>query len=647
LPPSNITLYAIYSANTYAVTFNANTPTGVAATGTMANMSIVAGTAKALTTKNFLRTGYVFDGWNTAADGTGTSYTDAQSVTFFGNTTLYAKWLVILTYNGNGFGGGTVPTAVNMVVGSSRATATSNITRTGFTFAGWNTAANRSGTSFAVGDSITVTVPTTLFAMWNLTITFNGNTQTTGSVPSALTSNEHSFVTLPGNAGTLSKTGLIFTGWNTLANGLGTHYEVGETFTSTTGNVTLFAEWTTGCSPTTSYGNGDQLSTFGTVGKCAYVIPAGVTSIDFLTVGGGGGGGTNAGSGGGGGGIVYQTNVTVTPGQVLLIITGKGGSAGVNGDPSMITIGGVEYQGRGGALGPTYRSNGSATCTNGVFARPLGGEGTYANGGRGGNGSSGQYVQGCIGESGTAISISGTSTLYGAGGGGGAYTATAGLGGGGIANSGAGNGGGDYVAGGAGIANRGGGGGGGGAGSASGGTGGSGVNIIAFNFTSSITFDSNTATSGSITTTTWTQSTPGESLVIQNSGTLAKLGFSFTGWNTAANGSGTMVQPGTTITPQGPLTYYAIWVADTFTVTFDANGGTGSMTAQRFTAGVGQALTSNANLITRTGFTFAGWTTNANGTGTSYTNNQSVTLYAGVHSLCKMECKYIRSYFWK
>jgi uncharacterized repeat protein (TIGR02543 family) len=91
-----------------------------------------------------------------------------------------------------------------------------------------------------------------------------------------------------------------------------------------------------------------------------------------------------------------------------------------------------------------------------------------------------------------------------------------------------------------------------------------------------------------------------------------------------------MVQPGATITPQGPLTYFATWVADTFTVTFNANGGTGSMTAQRYTAGISQALTSNASLITRTGFAFGGWTVNADGTGTSYTNNQAVILYAGV-----------------
>jgi uncharacterized repeat protein (TIGR02543 family) len=619
LPPSNITLFAIYSANTYAVTFNANTPTGVAATGTMANMSIVAGTAKNLTTKNFLRTGYEFGGWNTAADGTGTNYTDAQSVTFFGNTTLYAKWLVILTYNGNGFGAGTVPTAVSMVVGSTRATATSNITRTGYTFAGWNTAANRSGTSFAVGDSITVTVPTTLFAMWNLTVSFNGTGSTAGSVPSAITSNEYSFVTLPGNTGNLVKNGFVFVGWNTLNTGLGTSYLAGETFTATT-STQLFAEWVTACSPTTSYGNGDQLATFGTVGKCAYIIPTGVTSIDFLTVGGGGGGAINVGQGGAGGGLIYKTNISVTAGQVIVVTTGGGGAASTRGGSSSIAIGGTVYLATGGAGGATYLAG--RLCAT---ARPIGGVGEYANGALGGNGAHTTPAAGCAGDTGTALSITGTSRVYGSGGGGGGYNGVGGLGG-----TNAGNGGGNGAAGGAGTANTGGGGGGGGAGNGAGGAGGSGVNIIAFDFTSSIRFDSNTATSGSITTTTWTQSTPGESLVIQNSGTLAKLGFSFTGWNTSADASGTMVQPGTTITPQGPLTYYAIWVADTFTVTFDANGGTGTIAASVYTAGIAKTLTSNTTQITRTGFTFAGWTTNANGTGTTYTNAQSITLYSGI-----------------
>ncbi|WP_460988806.1 InlB B-repeat-containing protein, partial [Staphylococcus aureus] len=59
----------------------------------MSNLAIVAGTAKTLTANAFTRTGYTFQGWTTNADGTGTTYTNSQSVTLYSNVTLYAKWL--------------------------------------------------------------------------------------------------------------------------------------------------------------------------------------------------------------------------------------------------------------------------------------------------------------------------------------------------------------------------------------------------------------------------------------------------------------------------------------------------------------------------------------------------------------------------
>lgn len=68
------------------------------------------------------------------------------------------------------------------------------------------------------------------------------------------------------------------------------------------------------------------------------------------------------------------------------------------------------------------------------------------------------------------------------------------------------------------------------------------------------------------------------------------------------------------------------------TVTFDANGGTGSIPQQ--TASQATNLTSNTTQITRTGFDFAGWNTAANGSGTAYANGasfpftSSATLYA-------------------
>ena len=64
--------------------------------------------------------------------------------------------------------------------------------------------------------------------------------------------------------------------------------------------------------------------------------------------------------------------------------------------------------------------------------------------------------------------------------------------------------------------------------------------------------------------------------------------------------------------------------ASTYIVTFDANGGSGTMNSQSFTENVPQNLA--VNEFTRTGYTFSGWNTQANGSGTSYTDGQSVTL---------------------
>ena len=51
-------------------------------------------------------------------------------------------------------------------------------------------------------------------------------------------------VTVLGNTGSLVKTGYTFTGWNTAANGSGTSYIAGNTFTMGSSNVTLYAQWT-------------------------------------------------------------------------------------------------------------------------------------------------------------------------------------------------------------------------------------------------------------------------------------------------------------------------------------------------------------------------------------------------------------------
>ncbi len=86
------TMTANWTPITYTVAYNAN-----GGTGRTANSTHTYDVAKALTTNGFTRDGYTFTGWNTKEDGTGTSYTDKQSVINLASTNgatvqLYAKW---------------------------------------------------------------------------------------------------------------------------------------------------------------------------------------------------------------------------------------------------------------------------------------------------------------------------------------------------------------------------------------------------------------------------------------------------------------------------------------------------------------------------------------------------------------------------
>jgi len=106
-----------------------------------------------------------------------------------------------------------------------------------------------------------------------------------------------------------------------------------------------------------------------------------------------------------------------------------------------------------------------------------------------------------------------------------------------------------------------------------------------------------------------------------------KEGFAFDGWATTSNGDKAYSNGGV-YTFGANVTLYARWVP-TFTVTFNANGGTGTMAKQ--TANVATALTANA--FTRSGYVFDGWATSPTGirayaAGASYPFTSTATLYA-------------------
>lgn len=159
---------------TYSVTYDANGATsGTAPTDAASPYASGATVTVAGNTGSLARTGFVFSGWNTAANGSGTSYSPAATFAINGNTTLYAQWKNAVTYDANGATSGTVPTdpASPYVTGSTVTVLgnTGSLTRAGYNFDGWNTAADGAGTPYAPAATFAVNANTTLFATWTPT----------------------------------------------------------------------------------------------------------------------------------------------------------------------------------------------------------------------------------------------------------------------------------------------------------------------------------------------------------------------------------------------------------------------------------------------------------------------------------------------
>jgi hypothetical protein len=92
---------------------------------------------------------------------------------------------------------------------------------------------------------------------------------------------------------------------------------------------------------------------------------------------------------------------------------------------------------------------------------------------------------------------------------------------------------------------------------------------------------------------------------------------SFLGWNTNKEGTGTMYQPGSTVTINGAnVTLYAIWGASaaTTSLTYKANGGEGDDDTVSNLKNNEQVTLKDASTFTRTGYTLSGWATTATAT---------------------------------
>jgi uncharacterized repeat protein (TIGR02543 family) len=413
------TLTVTTGATGDTVTFNANDPNPAGASGTMANEGFTSGVSQALTTNAFVDTGYTFSSWNTVAGGGGTAYSNGQAITISSSTTLYAQW---------------TPSAT-------------------------------SGT-----------------------VTFNGNGSTSGTMSNEVFS---AGVSKAITTNAYIRTGFAFTGWNTNSGGTGTAYAPGAVITLSS-NVTLYAQWTA------------------------------------TAVGGGG-----------------------APPSVTLDQTSPTSGVTTTDNSGTFTAGPITVSHATGAVSFAVTSSNKALSVSpqGVIT------------------TSGALLAGSYNFSGTDSDMSGDTGTW-------TYTLT--------------------------------------------------VNAPSV----TLTFNANGGT-GTMASQSENAATP----LLPN--TFKRATYAFTKWNTAANGSGVSYANGATYSFTAPLTLYAQWTATkhlavSHRVTFNANGGTGTMAVQ--SNSVLTLLKTNA--FTRAGYTFIDWNTESNESGKSYANGAaysfatSTTLYA-------------------
>jgi len=145
-----------------------------------------------------------------------------------------------VTYDGNG--GTNAPSVqakykdIDLVLSSSKPS------RADYIFYHWNTQPNNSGTTYNPGDTYTANAALDLYAIWNSKISYNGNGTYIDTYSDFPTQTKTYGTNLTLNSATPTRTGYVFNGWNTAADGTGASYSPGGTYSAEV-SVTLYAQW--------------------------------------------------------------------------------------------------------------------------------------------------------------------------------------------------------------------------------------------------------------------------------------------------------------------------------------------------------------------------------------------------------------------
>jgi uncharacterized repeat protein (TIGR02543 family) len=541
----------------------------------------------------------------------------------------------VTLYNNNGTTTNTSDTApVGILTLTGNATSHQNVNdvvNLVFTFA--NSAFNSTAAA-SVTNAVAASASTGINFLDNAgtyTVTYDGNTNTGGSVPIDASSpySTASTVTVLGNTGSLVKAGYSFNGWNTLANGSGTSYAPAATF-SITADTTLFAQWS--LAPGITVTMVDNLtSETGATGSFTIVLDSAPTANVTIALSS-----TDTGEGTVPASVTFTTlnwntpqavtvtgvdDVTSDGSQNFTVITGDVTSADLTYNVlDGSTIGDLVFSNQdddapGIVLTPlstnTTEAGGTVSVEVTLLAQPAGGadvtiplsvsdatEGSVpasitilnANWNIGASnvitvtGVDDGVVDGNIVYSLVTGDPTSADPAYDA------FTATD-------------------------VSDV------------------SLTNIDNEVTTYTVTYDGNASTGGSVPVDASSPYTPSATVtVLGNTGALVQAGSTFNNWNTEADGSGTAYAPAATFTITGDTVLYAQWtlVLANYTVTYNGNTNTGGIVpvdaSSPYSTGSTVTVLGNTGALVKAGSTFDNWNTAANGSGIDYAPADTFTI---------------------
>lgn len=200
---------------------------------------------------SLIKKGYGFTGWNTKADGSGQTFLKNETIKMgSADITLHAQWekVYFVIYAANGADKGDVPEdSAGYSEGSTAyIKQAGTIEKVGFSFKGWNTLSDGSGTQFEPGAIININVKDiTVFAQWlkSFSLNYYISSPENGILSeSSEQYKEGSTVTLK-KPETKAPEGRLFSGWNTEQDGRGTMYQPGDNVPIFDNNINLYAQW--------------------------------------------------------------------------------------------------------------------------------------------------------------------------------------------------------------------------------------------------------------------------------------------------------------------------------------------------------------------------------------------------------------------